>query len=80
MKIRKEIMDFALVMEKVMRLHDRYKKDSWKECKLSYLEKKLIEEYKEWNDAGKECPAKNEVIDIANVCMMLFHRYDEIQD
>jgi len=53
-----------------------YKKDSWKTCKVEYLEKKLVEEYKEWQDITMGCNAKDEVIDIANICMMLYHRYN----
>ena len=73
--MREEIEEFAEEMEKVMQKHDRYKKDSWKTCKLDYLEKKLVEEYKEWKDGTKGIPAMDELVDIANVCMMLYHRY-----
>ena len=78
--MREEIKEFAEEMEKVMQKHDRYKKDSWKTCNLEYLEKKLVEEYKEWKDGNVLCPLKNEVVDIANVCMMLFHRYIKCDD
>jgi len=74
--MRKSIKEFAEQMEKVMQMHDRYKKDSWKTCKVEYLEKKLVEEYKEWQDITMGCNAKDEVIDIANICMMLYHRYN----
>ena len=74
-KMREEIKEFAEEMERVMKEHDRYKKDSWKTCNLGYLEKKLVEEYKEWKDGTVLLPAKVEVIDVANICMMLFHRY-----
>ncbi len=78
--MREEIKEFAEAMEIVMQKHDRYKKDSWKECDIGHLENKLIEEYKEWKDGTILCPTKNEVIDIANICMMLFHRYGYCED
>ena len=78
--MREEIKEFAEAMEQVMQKHDRYKKDSWKDCKLDYLEKKLVEEYKEWKEGTTLCPAKAEVIDISNICMMLFHRYRKCED
>lgn len=79
MKIRKEILEFAEVMEDVMRINDDKKGDSWKDCEISFLESKLIVDFAEWLQTRNYNLSKNEVIDIANYCMMLFHRYDEIQ-
>ena len=74
MKIRKEIMEFAEVMEKVMRVNDKKKGDSWKTLSLGYLEDKMGEQWDEWFPN----PSKAKTVDVANYCMMLFHRYDEI--
>lgn len=68
--IRSEIMQFAVAMEAVMSMHDAKKGNSWRIAPLEYLIDKLKEEFVEWETT----PSKKELIDIANVCMMLFHR------
>lgn len=72
--MRDEILDFAKEMDVVMNIHENQKRDTWKTCEVEFLENKLIEEYKEWRSSTIE-PAKKEIIDIANICMMLHHRY-----
>jgi len=68
--IRSEIMQFAVAMEAVMSMHDSRKGNSWRITPLEYLINKLKEEFVEWETT----PTKKELIDVANVCMMLFHR------
>lgn len=76
MKIRKEIMEFAENMERVMRYHDDEKGNSWKDLDLSELERKLIEEMAEvMTIISKDdiMSYGDELFDVANVCMMLQH-------
>lgn len=71
--IRPEILEFAYAMEEVMEKHDKEKGESWKNIPIDYLKLKLQEEYGEAAQAvqGDE----NELVDIGNVAMMIFHRY-----
>lgn len=68
--MRKEIEDFASEMERVMSTHDASKGDSWKACPLGFLEEKRAEEHREYNVTGNQ----RELIDEANVLMMLWNR------
>lgn len=68
--MRKEVIEFAEEMERVLQKHDTKKGDSWKALPLYSLQKKLMEEYKE--AIGRETPS--EFVDVANVCLMLWHR------
>jgi len=84
--MRKEIKEFAEEMERVMQEHDAKKGDSWKEMSLHTLEHLLMNEVKEWNasrlghiDGGNHSKEK-ELVDIANICMMLWHRYKRYQN
>lgn len=66
-------MEFAEAMEKSMQKHDAKKRDSWKTLSIGFLEDKMGEEWDEWF----ENPCKSEAVDVACMCMMLFHRYEE---
>ena len=68
--MRNEILEFAIKMDNIMNIHENKKGDSWKFCDLKFLEDKLDKEYNEWIESKNE----NELIDIANICMMLFFR------
>jgi len=78
--IRPEIMAFAEAMESTMRKHDGIKGDTWKTCDISFLCVKLQEEYTEtWTEMdnflfrSSNC-LKEELVDLGNVCMMLWNR------
>lgn len=79
-EVRDSIREFAIEMEAVMSKHDDRKGNSWKGCEIEYLETKLKTEFEEWKEEmmGRTDKRGDEVIDIANMCMMLWHRYDEI--
>jgi len=49
---------------------EKEKEDSWIRCDLKYLEFALSEEIKEYNESGD----KDELVDIANMCMMIYNR------
>jgi len=68
--MRDEILDFAKEMDKTMNRHQVSKGDSWKTCEISFLKNKLGEEYEEFIETVRP----SELIDIANICMMLHHR------
>lgn len=76
---RKQILDFVDWMEYVMQKHDAVKGDSWKTLDLDILEEKLFEEAAEFLElsqfTGSNYEKMMECVDIANVAMMLFHRY-----
>ena len=79
--MRKKIKDFAEAMEEVMQKHDAEKRNSWKSMQLHTLEHLLLSEVREWNANrlghidGVNHPKEKEVIDIANIAMMLWYRY-----
>lgn len=68
--MRNEIELFAMAMETTMSRHDKEKGNSWKWCDIEFLKDKLLEEFDELQKTGD----KHELVDIANVCMMLFNR------
>ncbi len=69
-KIRCEILEFAKEMEKIMKKHDKKKGDTWKTVSINFLKGKLIEEFDEYIVYENT----DELVDIANICMMLWHR------
>jgi len=70
MSIRPDILSFAKKMELVMKRHDFVKGDSWKDIDEEYLWRKLKEEF----DEAMASRFSEELIDLANVCMMLYYR------
>ena len=80
--LRPEIKEFTQQMEAVMMKHDEAKGDSWKTLNLARLYDKLQEEIKEVEgyyrivDMGDQTILEysNELIDVANACMMLRSR------
>jgi len=74
--MRPEIQQFAEEMEKVMAKHDQKKGDTWKEPDErndTFLWGKLKEEYLECVSAENE-EGPRELVDLANICMMLWTR------
>ena len=70
MNKKMEIEMFAMAMETTMSRHAKNKGDSWKWCDIDFLKNKLKEEFREYQESGD----KHELVDIANICMMLFNR------
>jgi hypothetical protein len=69
-EIRPEILEFAQEMECIMRKHDERKGDSWKSLHIDYLRLQLTDEYRETSEHKDFM----EYVDVANFCMMLYHR------
>jgi len=69
--MRDGILNFAIEMDKTMNKHQRRKGNSWKTCSLDFLKHKLVEEF---NEYCKDTNDRKELIDIANMCMMLYNR------
>ncbi len=65
-EIRLPVLRFARAMEEVLRRNDY--KDGWDNCSDHYLNERLNEEVKEYNKAHEP----EEVIDVANFCMMIW--------
>ena len=70
--MRKEIKEFAEEMEIVMQKHDARKGDSWKRMDLCYLNKLFQEEIVEYQKAERADVSRDELIDIANIAMMIW--------
>ena len=88
-KERPEIIEFTKEMERVMSENDKEKGDSWKTCDIEFLVDKLEEEIEEWKEGNdyREHYAlmpynldshKKELVDMANVCMMIWHRLEPL--
>lgn len=78
--MKKTITDKGLdgFIEKMRRkLNSKQEKnnDSWVICDIDYLENKLFEEINEYLEDSRHGRKSEELIDIANVCMMLHHRH-----
>lgn len=71
--MRKELLEFSNEMECVMSVHDINKRDSWKNMSMDELVKKLHEEY---NEVLVSDISSKELVDLANVCMMLWNRIE----
>jgi len=71
---RDEIVAFAVEMERIMQEHDAVKGDTWKTCGLGFLDGKLQEEISEYVDSPCRSSKCDELVDIANICMMLHYR------
>jgi len=70
MEIRKEIQGFAEAMERVMRQHDGDKGETWKDLSFETLQILMLKEVEE----TKLLDAKlGEWVDVANLCMMIYH-------
>ncbi len=73
MKIRPEILEFAEQMEKTMSRHDPQKGDSWKRMSIKQITNLFHKEIIEFREAKPDY-RHHEIIDIANIGMMLWHR------
>jgi hypothetical protein len=72
-QIRPEIMRFAEIMETKMAQNDEWKGDSWKDLHYKDIHERIEDEWKEYLEAEhKELKEymQDELIDIANFCMM----------
>ena len=80
MKLNTEegLKQFTKSMKLKLDLNQQKKGDSWVDCALCYLMDALdeeIQEYREEVNKEKYCKCAEELVDIANFCMMLHHRY-----
>ena len=66
---------FNQAMEVELYKHEKKKGNSWNDCDLQFLLDKLDEEIKEFKDETKPLAKAEEIVDVANICMMLYHRY-----
>lgn len=66
---------FVEKMKLTLDLNQERKGDSWKTCKIEFLEGKLCEEIQEYLEAKTPMTKANELVDVANVAMMLYNRY-----
>jgi len=71
----RDVEKFAEAMTLVLSEHADEKGDSWKRCDIAFLQAKLQEEVKEYQDASGSFRKAQELVDIANFCMMLYHRH-----
>jgi len=65
---RTSVKLFAIEMEKILQQNDY--KGGWNKCSIAFLRSKLAEEYGEYLISDDHY----ELVDIANICMMLYER------
>ena len=68
---------FLEQMKLKLALNQEKKGDSWQSCDIQFLELKLYEELDEFYGAKTPMEKAKELVDVANVCMMLNNRYLE---
>jgi len=77
-EIRKEIMDFALAMEKKIQKHDGDRGDEWKEESVSWLIGRLGDEVDELCTAYFEGESDSDIcleaVDVGAFAMFVYHR------
>ena len=78
METEKALSEFVIQMEDTLQKHSGEKGDSWNDCDMQFLIDKLEEEIKEYRDETKPLAKAEELVDVANMCMMLYHRYMDI--
>jgi NTP pyrophosphatase (non-canonical NTP hydrolase) len=77
--VRPEVKQFAIAMEEILRDNDY--KGGWDRCSEEYLKMKFAEEVCEVCEAfeyQKYEDIMHEVVDVSNVCMMLYEYADRI--
>lgn len=87
-KTRLEIEMFAVAMDVKLDKKQKEYGDSWKTCDIEFLRDRLMGEFKEWHDGQYNATAivgrsvggiisdeRKELVDIANICMMLWNRH-----
>jgi len=74
-KMRKDVLEFAKEMEKVLRENDAEKGDSWKTMYMSELYECLNNESGEYWAAETDEDSAKECVDCGNILMMLYHRH-----
>lgn len=78
MKTQDALNEFVQEMNNKLDENQEEKGDSWNDCDLQFLFDKLDEEIKEFKDEPKPLAKAHELVDVANICMMLYHRYIDI--
>ncbi|MHA1807002.1 MAG: hypothetical protein ACTSX2_05460 [Candidatus Thorarchaeota archaeon] len=77
MRIRRKdfpLNNFMQEMKSKMRSKDAEYGDSWKICDIDFLRGRLNDEHIEWLDIKGDAGEAEELVDIANLCMMLWIR------
>ena len=69
--------EFIVEMKLKLDQNQEKKGDSWVTCDIEFLQGKLREEIHEYYNVEGSMIGARELVDIANMCMMLFIRYRE---
>jgi len=78
MSTQNALNEFVMYMNNKLDENEEKKGNSWASCDLQFLLDKLDEEIQEFKDEPKPLAKAEELVDVANICMMLHHRYVEI--
>ena len=73
-----ELKTFIDAMKLKLDLNQEEKGDFWATCDIEFLEDKLLEEIGEYLDESRHGKKSQELVDVANICMMLYHRHFNI--
>jgi len=77
MNTEKGLKEFFEQMKLKLGLNQERKGDSWVTCDIRFPKGKLREEIAEYYGEEGSMKSAQELVDIANVCMMLYHRHAE---
>ena len=75
MNMHDALYHFCDQMELVLDEHYPKKGETWQTNTIGQLEERLIEEFDEWKKSNSPLQSAEELIDVANFCMFLYHRY-----
>lgn len=77
-KTKDGLKKFVEQMDLKLYIREEKYGDSWTNVNIDFLEKKLLEEMNEYLAENKHGKKSCELVDIANVCMMLYNRHFNI--
>jgi len=78
MNTEEGLKQFVEQMKLKLDTNQKKKGDSWVTCDVKFLEEKLRGEITEYYEEEGSMKSAQELVDIANVCMMLYHRHFDI--
>lgn len=75
----KSLIEFVAAMNIKLDINRAEKGDSWVTCDISYLQSKLGKNMEEYWGLERDMESANMLVDVANFCMMLYHRQVDSQ-
>lgn len=75
----KSLMEFVAAMDIRLDINQAEKGNSWVTCDMGYLQCKLAKKMEEYWSMERDIESASALVDVANFCMMLYHRHKDSQ-